>query len=124
MASTEERLIHLEEQMETHFRETSLIREDIRDLRGRLDRFELRVEARFDKVDDRFSKVDERFDKVDERFGKVNDRFDRVDVRFDRIDARLDGFHDRLNRITAIAVGVLVTMIGGFLGIIGSLLMR
>ena len=96
MASTEERVTRLEERMETYSGETSLIREDIRELRGRFDRFELRLEARFDRIDDRFDRIDDRFDK----------------------------FHDRLNRITAIAVGILVTMVGGFLGIIGGLLAR
>ncbi|OGL87166.1 hypothetical protein A3I40_01280 [Candidatus Uhrbacteria bacterium RIFCSPLOWO2_02_FULL_48_12] len=53
-------------------------------------KFEKRVDERFDKVDERFDKVDTRFDKVDTRLDKMDKRFDGIDIRLDKVDERFD----------------------------------
>ena len=52
-------------------------------------KFEKRIDERFDKVDQRLDKVDERFDKVDARLDKMDKRFDGIDTRFDKVDKTL-----------------------------------
>jgi archaellum component FlaC len=80
------------------------VREDITDLRERLDRVDARfsqVDERFDRVDARFNQVDERFDRVDARFNQVDERFDRVDARFNDVDARFNDVDARFNDVDA-----------------------
>jgi hypothetical protein len=82
---------------------------------ARMDRFENRIEARFDKIDDRFDKVDARFEKVDDRFEKVDDRFERVDARFEKSDERFEKLNERFEwQWRLLLATYLTTLVGLF----------
>ncbi|HEY1812006.1 MAG TPA: hypothetical protein VGG74_06585 [Kofleriaceae bacterium] len=59
------------------------IRDDLRGVSSRLDRFEQRVDARFDAIDRRFDAVDA--------------RFDRLELRVDLVDSRLVGMEQGIS---------------------------
>jgi uncharacterized protein (DUF3084 family) len=95
-------------------------------------RFEA-VDQRFEAVDQRFEAVDQRFDAVDQRFDAVDQRFDAVDRRFDRVDADLrdlrretkgefvavrSEMNSRFDDLQRTMLGMMVTIVVGFVGII------
>jgi hypothetical protein len=63
------------------------------------EKFEAKVDDRFNVVDDRFNAVDDRFNAVDDRFNIVDDRFNAVDDRFNAVDDRFNAVDDRFNAV-------------------------
>lgn len=63
-----------------------------------LERFEVRVDARFAQIDGRLDRMDDRFDRIDDRFDRIDDRFDRLEQdvirdhgqRISRLEARIE----------------------------------
>jgi hypothetical protein len=76
------------------------------DFVGRVGRFEGDVKERFNRVDREFDKVDLRFDRFE---GDVKKSFAKVDARFDKVEAELGG---KIDRMTRVLVGGLVTVVG------------
>jgi hypothetical protein len=73
----------------------TILVQDVREMRTRLEAFERGVTIRFDAVDTKFSKIDTRFDAVDTRFSKIDTRFDAMDARFNTFE------RDVMNRFNA-----------------------
>jgi predicted nucleic acid-binding Zn-ribbon protein len=63
----------------------------------KLNKFELKVDARFVQIDERFLKIDQRFVKMDKRFDNIDRRLDSHGERFSKIDDRLDQLADYSN---------------------------
>jgi hypothetical protein len=63
-----------------------------------LERFETRVDGRFDAVDARFAQMDTRHDRIDVRLDRMDNRFARLEQdvirdhgqRISRLEARLE----------------------------------
>ena len=53
-----------------------------RDLRETEDRISARIQRFEDRVDDRFNRVDERFNRVDDRFNRIEERLAGLEVGF------------------------------------------
>ena len=75
------------------------LREQRRELSGRIDAVVREMNRRFDEVDKRFEDVDKRFDEVNKRFDEVNKRFDQVNreladlrERMAKLEGSLEGF--------------------------------
>ncbi len=102
MASTEERLTRLEEQVLDQSRGFSELREAVRHLEQRFD-------ARFGGLEQRFEGLEQRFDQ---RFQHLEQR---VDVRFDVLEQR---YNSMLNAqmVTVAAI------VGGFVAMTAALL--
>jgi archaellum component FlaC len=94
----------------------------IDDLSGRVGRFEVNVDRRFERFED---KVEDRFDKVDQKFerfeGAVKDGFDKVDERFERFEDKIDARFARWDKIVT-AVGVSIA--GGVVSIAGTVVYK
>lgn len=72
MATTEERLVHLEANVEQH--STAIV-----ELKGLIVALDQKIDRRFDAFEQRF---DRRFDEIGPRFEDVGRRFDQIDRRF------------------------------------------
>ncbi len=101
MATVEERLSHLEGQMQEQSHGYSELREGVREAQHRMD---LRFDGLEQRLDARFQHVEQR---LDARFQYVEQRFD---ARFDVLDRRL--------------MAALVAILTGFAAVIGALLAR
>ena len=86
------------------FREISLqgegLRQEIKDLRGEMNRRFEQVDARFEQVDARLVRVEIRLDQIEERLENVDARFVRVEIRLDQIEERLENVEVRLGQVT------------------------
>ncbi len=97
MASTEERLTRLEEQVQEQSRGFPELREAVRHLEQRFD-------SRFEGLEQRF---DQRFQHLEQR----------VDVRFDVLD-------QRYNSMISAQMVTVAAIVGGFVAVIAALLSR
>lgn len=77
MPTVEERLASLEGRVNEQSQMFATLRDLLASLECRIDRFEQRVEARFDAIDRRFETVDRRFETVDRRFASLEDTLSR-----------------------------------------------
>ncbi len=59
--------------------------EALRDLKGRSQQLEVKIDERFDAVNQRFDAVNQRFDAVNQRFESINQRFESIEDQFGRI---------------------------------------
>jgi|GEM_PF-3488698 len=73
-------------QNEAQHRET---RQEIKDLRGEMNRRFEQVDARFEQVDARFVRVEIRLDQIEERMENVEARLGHVEERIEKVDDRV-----------------------------------
>jgi len=73
---------------------------------NQLDKFERRVDERFDKVDERFSKVDARFGRIEERLADTATRGEMNEVK-----AMIIGLHSLIARGMLALVVALIGLI-------------
>ena len=92
---------------EQNTRVLNAMREDLTDLRSRVDDGFARVDQQFARVDEQFARVDEQFARVDGQFARVDGQFARVDDGFGEMRGKLDGTAAGLQQI----VGLLTTLI-------------
>lgn len=75
------------------FREMSLqsegLRQEIKDLRGEMNRRFEQIDARFEQVDARFVRVEIRLDQIEERIENVEARLGHVEERIEKVDDRV-----------------------------------
>ena len=91
MASTEERLVRVEEQVQEHTRGLSEVRDSIRHLEHRFD-------ARFASIEQRFQHLEQ-----------------RIDVRFDALDHRYSSMMNAQMATLAAIIGGFVAVIASLL---------
>ena len=95
--------------------ETSVSRDEYREILSRLDLIENDlggINQRLDRIDDRFDRMSEqfndRFDRMNEQFDA---RFDRMNAqfndRFDQMNDRFDGLYAQAQATTRWAVGII-----------------
>lgn len=71
------------------------------------------------RIDDGFDRVDERFKEVDRRFEEMGKGFARVDADMREIRSEISAMHKAMLQL---GVGVIVTMIIGFLTVLTTTL--
>jgi methyl-accepting chemotaxis protein len=85
------------------------VRAEIADLEGRMEKqftavrgeisdLEGRMNGRFEQMNRRFEEVYKRFEQVDKRFEQVDKRFEQVDKRFAQVEEKLDKIIERIDR--------------------------
>ena len=129
MATVEERLASLEGRVEEQSRNTAGLGEAIRHLDQKVDRFRDDLSGRIDSLD---QKVDRRIDGLDQKVDRFRDelsgRIDSLDQKVDRFRDELSGRLDALNRDLKqqlnVTMGLLVTLLLGVFGTLGTLLFR
>ena len=99
MVRVEERVAHLEGQMNQLVQGLS----DVTAAIGRLDQ----------RIDARFAAIDARFAAIDARFAAIDARFEAVDRRFDALDAKM-------SRQFVWLVGIIVTTLAAMAGAVLS----
>ena len=68
------------------------LREQRRELSGRIDAVVREMNRRFDEVDKRFDEVNKRFDEVNKRFDQVNRELADLRERMAKLEGSLEGF--------------------------------
>ena len=101
---TDERLDDLSRRMETGF---DRVHQDLRDLNGRFDAFNQRMDERFESANKR----------TDERFEAANQR---TDERFDAVDARFDSLQRTMLQIGGGMIAAFIGLIAAFIGLIAT----
>ncbi len=66
---------------------------------GRLDRLEVAIEERFDKVDERFEQIDAKFEQIDERFEQIDEKFKEIEERLEDINDRIEKYEISIKSI-------------------------
>ena len=112
MATVEERLSHLEGQMQEQSHGYSELRESVRDVQHRMD---MRFDGLEQRVDARFQHMEQR---LDARFQQVEQRFD---ARLQQVEQRCEARFDILDRRQ---ITTLVALVSGFAAVIAALLAR
>lgn len=78
-----------------------------------IDRVEVRMTDRFDRIDARFERIEARFERIDDRLDRIDERMDRMDKRIDGLEVEMrDGFKSVRNSMRFI-VGLMLTGAGG-----------
>lgn len=108
VATIDERVISLEDQMAEQHQLMAEMRDTLRGLDGRVGQLDVRVEQMDLRIGQRLDGVDARMDRFETRM----DRFeDRVERRFDTIDQRFIALDTKLSRQFTWLVGLIVTVL-------------
>lgn len=120
-----ERFAVIENRIEEQHMQLDDVRDAVRSLEARVDRFEARMDERFSTMDQRFSNMDQRFSAMEQRFSTIDQRFSAIDQRFVGVDQRFVGIETRLDTMNkmmwALLIGIATSVIATLGGIIAAL---
>jgi tetrahydromethanopterin S-methyltransferase subunit G len=111
MARVDERVAHLEGQVNE-------LSQRLGGVEAAIQHLEQRADVRFDNVDRRFEAIDRRFEAVDRRFDTLDRRIDALDTKWSH---QLDALDTKISRQFVWLVGIMVTTM---IAMVGAVLSR
>jgi predicted nuclease with TOPRIM domain len=86
-----------------------------------VNRVEVSLSGRMDKVEGRLERVEDRMDKLDGRMERVEMRMDRLGDRMEQLEGRFHGFHEALRDQTRqyilMLAGAMITLTAAVFGL-------